>query len=428
MPEALLPAWLHTSSLQRNPQFTQLAEEALNRCQVIAGFSETTDSITRTFLSRPMRDCYDAISHWMKELGMAVSVDAIGNLRGLHGSGGHPRLLMGSHLDTVPCAGAYDGVLGVCIALSVVEALKKTPLPFDIEVLGFSEEEGVRFRLPFLGSLAIIGRFDSKLLHLRDSNGCTVREAIRRFGLDPARVGDARMDTRAFAFLEFHIEQGPVLDRAGESIAAVRAIAGQSRLEIVFTGHANHAGTTPIDLRRDALAGAAEWITNVEQRARSIDGLVATVGSLQVSPGAGNVIPGQVRANLDVRHWCDETRTSAAQKMCAAAEQIALRRGLEFSFEERLSQSAVLMDERLVTLIEQAMRRIGEIPRRMVSGAGHDAMIMAEKVPSAMVFVRSIGGISHHPEEAVRLEDVEKAIRVGVGMLTDLAVDLRRKK
>ncbi len=359
---------------------------------------------------------------------MRVSVDAVGNLRGLHGAGEHPRLLMGSHLDTVPYAGAYDGVFGVCIPLAIVQALKDTSLPFDVEVFGFSEEEGVRFRAPFFGSLAAIGRFHSKLFDLRDSSGCTVREAIRRFGLDPARVGDARVDDRAFAFLEFHIEQGPVLDRAGESIAAVRAIAGQSRVEIVFTGRANHAGTTPMDLRCDALAGAAEWITSVEQHARSIDGLVATVGSLQVSPGAGNVIPSEVRASLDVRHWCDETRSSAVRNMCGEAEQIAFHRGLGFSFEERVSQNAVLMDEHLVTLVEQAVRYIGEVPRRMVSGAGHDAMIMAEKIPSAMVFVRSPGGISHHPDESVRMEDAEKAIRVGVTMLTNLAADLQHTK
>jgi len=180
--------WLHTSSLQRHSEFTPLAEQTLRRCHVIAGFSETSGSITRTFLSDPMRDCHLAISGWMKELGMLVTVDAVGNLRGLHGSGDRPRLLIGSHLDTVPCAGAYDGVLGVCLALAVVAALKDQALPFDIEVLGFSEEEGVRFRLPFLGSLALVGRFDSKLLDLQDANGCTVQEAILRFGLDPTRI------------------------------------------------------------------------------------------------------------------------------------------------------------------------------------------------------------------------------------------------
>ncbi|HMF78446.1 MAG TPA: allantoate amidohydrolase [Bryobacteraceae bacterium] len=404
--------------------FAQLAEKCVARCGLIAGFSETGDSLTRTFLSNPMRDCHRAISAWMEELGMRVSLDAIGNLHGLYGSGTQPRrLLMGSHLDTVPCAGAYDGVLGVCVALAVVEALRNVSLPFDVEVLGFSEEEGVRFRVPFLGSLATVGCFDPALLDLQDSSGHTVREAIQQFGLDPARIPDAMMDTRAIAYLEFHIEQGPVLDTAGESIAAVRAIAGQSRLEVVFVGRANHAGTTPMELRRDALSGAAEWIMQVEEHAQAVNGLVATVGKMQVSPGGGNIIPGEVRASLDVRHSCDETRTSAVRDMCRVAAQIAFRRGLELSFKEQLNQPAVPMNQHLVDLIEKAILRTGEVPRRMVSGAGHDAMILAKKAPAAMIFIRSIGGISHHPDESVHVEDVEKAIRAGSLVLTDLAVE-----
>ncbi|HEX3683429.1 MAG TPA: allantoate amidohydrolase [Bryobacteraceae bacterium] len=400
---------------------SSLAEQTLSRCRAIAAFTEIPGQITRTFLSPPMRDCHHAIASWMHDLGMQVGIDAIGNLRGLHGIGHRPRLLIGSHLDTVPEAGAYDGILGVCIALALIEATKASALPFDIEVLGFSEEEGVRFRAPFLGSLAAAGRFNPKLLDLEDSTGCTMRDAITRFGLDPARIEDARIDDRAFAFLEFHIEQGPVLDSAGESIAAVSAIAGQSRWEAIFSGRANHAGTTPMHARRDALTGAAEWITAVEQHARSVDGLVATVGALKVSPGAGNVIPGEVRASLDVRNSCDHTRLAAVRTIRTEAERIAAGRDLHACFEERLNQNAVPMDEHLVGLIEQAMHRIGETPRRMVSGAGHDAMIMAEKVPSAMIFLRSPGGISHHPGEAVRAEDVEKAIRAGTAMLTDLA-------
>jgi allantoate deiminase len=360
-----------------------------------------------------MRDCHRAVTAWMEELGMRVSVDAIGNLRGLHGNGDRARLLMGSHLDTVPCAGAYDGILGVCIALAVVEALRTANLPFDVEVLGFSEEEGVRFRRPFLGSLAAIGRLDPALLDLEDANGHTVRDAVIQFGLDPAGVPDARTDPRSFAYLEFHIEQGPVLDTAGESVAAVEAIAGQSRLELVFGGRANHAGTTPMDLRHDALSAAAEWMTGVENYARSTGGLVATIGKLQVTPGAVNIIPGEVRASLDVRHASDEIRSAAVDEICSAARQIAGRRGIRFSFSQQLNQRAVPMDKRLVGLIEKAILQIGEVPRRMVSGAGHDAMILAEKIPSAMIFIRSIGGISHHPEEAVHLEDVAKAIHVG---------------
>lgn len=358
----------------------------------------------------------------MEELGMQVGVDAVGNLRGLYRRGNKPaRLLIGSHLDTVPGAGPYDGVLGVCLALAIVEALKHRDLPFDIEVLAFSEEEGVRFRVPFLGSLAAVGRFDPALLDLRDAGGHTFRDVIKQFGLDPTRIPEAAVDGRAFAYLEFHIEQGPVLDNARESVAAVQAIAGQSRLRIVFTGRANHAGTTPMELRRDALSGAAEWIVRVEEYARGVDGLVATVGALEVFPGAGNVIPGEVRASLDVRHSRDGIRILAVRELCGIGREVASHRRLEFGSEEQLNQSAIAMDEHLVGLIETAILRIGEIPRRMVSGAGHDAMIMSEKVPSAMVFIRSIDGISHHPAEAVHLEDVEKAIRVGILTVTDLA-------
>lgn len=420
---ALASSKLHTSCLQGSPDFTRLAEETLKRCQAIAGYTETPGWITRTFLSDPMRDCHAAFSHWMREAGMQVSLDAVGNLHGLYGSGRHARRLMiGSHLDTVPCAGAYDGVLGVCIALAVVEGLEGRELPFDVEVIGFSEEEGVRFRVPFLGSLAAVGRLDERLLGLSDAGGCSVAEAIRRFGLDPAHMRDAYLDERVFGFLEFHIEQGPVLEDAEESIAVVEAIAGQSRLELVFRGSANHAGTTPMDLRRDALVGAAEWITGVEQYARLIEGLVATVGKLEALPGAGNVIPGEVRASLDVRHRSDETRLSAVEALCGLADRIAWRRGLSCGFEERLNQKAVPMDGQLIGLLERAMKGTGETPRRLVSGAGHDAMIMAEKVPSAMVFIRSIGGISHHPDEAVRRQDVEKAIHLGIAALAEFTV------
>jgi allantoate deiminase len=399
-----------------------LAEQTIHRCRALAAFTETPGSLTRTFLSEPMHDCHHALSRWMTHLGMRVSVDAIGNLRGLYGSGSRPRrLLIGSHLDTVLNAGAFDGVLGVCLALALLEALESQSLPFDVEVLAFSEEEGVRFKKPFLGSLAAVGRFDPALLELKDANGCTLADAIRRFGLDPARLPDAQVDPRAFAYLEFHIEQGPVLDNAGESLGAVSAVAGQSRLELRLTGRANHAGTTPMNARCDALAGAAAWIAAVEQHARSIPDLVATVGHLEVLPNAGNVIPGLVRASLDVRHADDQTRLSAVRDLCLAARQIAAARDLALEIDERLNQRAVPMDPQLVAAFEAAIASAGATPRRMVSGAGHDAMILAEKFSSAMLFLRSPGGISHHPDESVLSEDVAQAIRVGVAMLTALA-------
>ncbi len=412
---------LQKSHAQDDAYLPQLAEETLRRCHVISGLSEVVGETTRTFLSRPMRECHKLLASWMADLSMQVTVDAVGNIRGLLGSGERPRLLVGSHLDTVPCAGAYDGVLGVCLALAILEALQGTTLPFDVEVLGFSEEEGIRFRSPFLGSLALVGRLDSTHLGLQDAAGCTVEEAIREYGLDPAEIPRAQLFDRSFAYIEFHIEQGPVLDLAGEALSVVSAIAGQSRLECTFDGRANHAGTTPMNLRHDALAGTAEWVLSVEKLAQSIDGLAATVGKLEVNPGAANIIPGQVRASLDVRHEDDAIRMAAVQSMCGEAKSIASRRGLSFQSQNRVNQLTVSMDDRLVRMAEEAMRKLGETPRRMLSGAGHDAMIMAEKVPSIMLFIRSVGGISHHFDEAVYLADVQKAIRVGIQLITDLA-------
>jgi allantoate deiminase len=408
--------------LQRLADFAQLAEKSLAYCGTIARFSEASDNVTRTFLSEPMRACHDAISTWMRELGMQITLDSAGNLRGLRSSGSNAhRLLIGSHLDTVPNAGAYDGVLGVCLALAVCEAVREVDLPFAIEIFGFSEEEGVRFRTPFLGSRAVVGNFDPSLLDLLDSSGRTLAQTIEHFGLSPEDIPKSQIDTGAFAYLEFHVEQGPVLEHLGGSIAAVQAIAGQSRLELVFNGRANHAGTTPMELRRDALIAAAEWIVFVEQYACSMEGLVATVGKLRVLPDAVNVIPAEACASLDVRHQFDETRERAIRELCSGATHIASRRGVAVSFREHLSQGAVAMDKHLVDLIEQAMLQIGEAPRRMVSGAGHDAMIMAKRMPSAMVFIRSIGGISHHPDEAVYAQDVAKAIQVGTKVVLALA-------
>jgi allantoate deiminase len=357
----------------------------------------------------------------MESAGLSVSVDAMGNLHGFRGDPGMPRLLIGSHIDTVPDAGRYDGVLGVLIAIALAEASQARNLPFAIEVIAFSEEEGVRFGVPFLGSRALAGTVDAHLLSLRDKNGVSVEDAIRAFGLDPAKLADARLNEKSFAYLEFHIEQGPVLEQAGLSLAAVEAIAGQSRVELIFSGSANHAGTTPMDSRHDALAGAAEWLGAVEAQANRTDGLVATVGRLQVFPGASNVIPGEVHASLDVRHALDATRRAAVEALLDSAKAICTGRKLGFTFQEKMDQQTVHMNKQLVAAAERAIAAAGEKPKRMTSGAGHDAMILASVVPSVMIFLRSIAGISHHPSEAVHAGDVEKAILAGINFLEELA-------
>jgi allantoate deiminase len=330
-------------------------------------------------------------------------------------------LIIGSHLDTVPGAGAYDGILGVVIAVALLEGLRGRRLPFAIEVVGFSEEEGVRFGTPFIGSRALVGRLDKELLNVRDAQGISVRQAIENFGLNPEEIPQTQLRNDVLGYLEFHIEQGPVLESLNQPLAAVEAIAGQSRLEFAFIGHANHAGTTPMHLRRDAIAAAAAWISAVEREAREISGLVATVGKFEAAPGAVNVIAGEARLSLDVRHSSDDIRNTAVEKLIRRAYEIATQRGLSVHERILLSQPAVAMDSFITHEIELAMLVTGCNPYRMVSGAGHDAMIMAEKVPSAMIFLRTPGGISHDPAESVAVDDVEKAIACGLHLLDQLA-------
>jgi allantoate deiminase len=402
---------------------TICGRDLIAKCDRIAKFSESSSDTTRAFLCPAMHQVHGFLGDWMRSVGMQVTVDAVGNLSGLHQAspGSRRRLLIGSHLDTVPNAGAFDGVLGVVLGIAIVEALKDIRLPFDIEVIGFSEEEGVRFGVPFLGSLALIGKLDETLLAISDRQGISVAEAIRQFGLDPNRINGAAVHPSAIGYLEFHIEQGPVLEHLNRPLGVVEAIAGQSRYAVEFTGAANHAGTTPMHLRRDALAGAAEWITVVEGRARGIKGLVATVSAAHSEPQAGNVIPGVVRTSLDVRHASDGVRRNAVDEMLRLASQIANRRKLIFKADLRLDHSSVTMDPVLTSLARSACLSAGCEAPVMISGAGHDAMVIAQKIPSAMIFLRTPGGLSHCPEESVLPEDVEVAVAAGLHFVRELS-------
>jgi allantoate deiminase len=298
-------------------------------------------------------------------------------------------------------------------------------MPFAIEVIGFSEEEGVRFDRPFLGSLALIGQLDAETLACTDRSGVSVADAIRQFGLDPAALPAAVVDQSAFAYLEFHIEQGPVLESEGLALGVVDAIAGQTRMQFTFTGHANHAGTTPIGpLRHDALAAAAEWIVEVERHAGATPGLVATVGKIEVPSAAGNVIPGACIATLDVRHAQDAVRQAAVEHYLDCANRAGTARGVTAAHIASLDQAAVPMDTALAALLADATARsTGRAARVITSGAGHDAMIVARRVPAAMLFLRSPGGLSHHPGEAVLPGDVEAALATGVEFLRMLRDD-----
>lgn len=390
------------------------AGEIIARCRALAQYSEEAGFTTRTFLSPPMREVHAQVGQWMEAAGMSVRVDAAGNIRGSYErvAAEGPRLYLGSHLDTVPRAGAFDGILGVVMAIALVERLEGRRLPFAIEVVGFSEEEGVRYGVPFIGSRALAGDLDEALL-------ARIAGAIREFGLDPAQIGAARVDGDAIGYFEFHIEQGPVLESFDLALGVVEAIAGQSRWQVTFQGESNHAAL-PMAFRRDALAGAAEWITLVEREALATAGLTATVGRIESEPGATNVIAGTVRASLDVRHRDDAVRHRAQDCMLEGARELAGRRGLEFASESLMDRAAVKMDAALAASLEHAAAAAGHPVHRMVSGAGHDAMILAARMPAAMLFLRSPGGISHHPDEAVREQDVAAALEVGLRFVDQL--------
>jgi allantoate deiminase len=403
------------------------AQRAIAECNRIAAMSEEPNRTTRRFLTPPVREVHALLRERMGALGMTVSIDAAGNLLGFWRppESRAKRLVIGSHIDTVPNAGAFDGILGVTLALECVEIAQELKLPPPIEIIVFSEEEGVRFGLPFIGSRAAAGRFDPALLKLIDADGVTLEDAIRAFGLDPVEIEKAAIGEDSLGFFEVHIEQGPVLEAEDMRVAAVTAIVGQTRYTLTWTGHANHAGTTPMHLRRDALAGAAEWIVAVESLAQRVEGLVATVGHVDVEPNAANVIAGAVRVSLDVRHADDAARKSAVDALLAQAEAIAQRRALDLQCARQMDQPAVPMDERLTAFLADAIEAAGLPVKSMPSGAGHDAMVMAACVPTAMLFLRSPGGISHHPDETVREEDVTAALEVCGKFLQRLAAEVR---
>jgi len=402
------------------------AQRAIAECRHIASMTEEPGRITRRFLTPPTHAVHAHLRQRMEALGMMMHVDAAGNLRGLwQPAGATPRrLILGSHIDTVPNAGAFDGVLGVVLGLEWTAIAQELTLPLAIEVIAFSEEEGVRYGVPFLGSRAVAGRFDNAQLTLTDTDGISMEAAMRAFGLNPGRLADAAVDADVIGFVEIHIEQGPVLEADEMRVAAVSAIVGQTRLNLAFGGQANHAGTTPMHLRRDALAAAAEWIAAVETLAQRTDGLVATVGRVIVEPNAGNVVPGLVQVSLDVRHAQDATRVAVVEELVGRAHAIAERRALTLERTDRLDQPAVPMDEKLTAFLTDAMEAAGYPPKTMPSGAGHDAMVMAGRVPTGMLFLRSPGGISHHPAETVLEEDVEAALHVGREFLQRLAIEV----
>ena len=399
-------------------QTASLGNEIVGRIDKLAAISETPEHLARIFLTKEHRAAADLILDWMRSAGMRAHLDAIGNVCGRYEGErpGLPCLMLGSHYDTVRDAGKWDGPLGLITAISCVADLHKRGrrLLFAIEVIGFADEEGVRFASTLLGSRAVAGTFVESVLGTRDAAGISMRDALTQFGLDPHHIGAAaRVRSELLAYIELHIEQGPVLEAQNLSVGVVAVIAGATRLAANLTGMAGHAGTVPMRLRRDALAGAAECIVAIEDFCKTDEGgLVGTVGYIHAAPGATNVIPGQVSFTMDIRASTDAHRKLAVADIVRQIEAIAKRRNLslqlDVTHENRTVPCAPWLRAQVAEAIASEGFRVFELP----SGAGHDGMAMIDIADVGMIFVRCRGGVSHHPDEHVELADADAGARV----------------
>ena len=415
------------------------ARIVMERCDLLATFSEELDTITRRFATSPMQQVHEVIGSWCRDIGMTVEIDAIGNLIGRYSPhpqtyGLHPRtLLLGSHLDTVRNAGKYDGLLGVMVALACLERLhaRKEYLPFPIELIGFADEEGVRYPSVYIGSKAITGTFDPRDLTLRDEDGISFADALSAFGgnPDPQVLRTPRWSSAdLLGYCEVHIEQGPVLEAQNRALAAVSSIMGQKRILIQLTGEAGHAGTLPMALRRDALCAAAELALAVETLGRNVPGLVATVGQLDIHTPACNVVPGQVQLSIDIRHEDDTWRERCAKHLYERAQSICAERGIELKWQVFQDSQTVACSSALVQRWQRALAEEGHLTSTLASGAGHDGVAMSTLTDIAMLFVRCQAGISHNPAEAVLEEDVAAAITALERFLLLTAEEVRHEQ
>ncbi|NNG04737.1 MAG: allantoate amidohydrolase [Inquilinus sp.] len=403
-----------------------LGQALMDRLDALASFTDEPGRLTRLYLSPAHKAAAAQVMDWMAVAGMAATIDAAGNVVGRYEGSGEARqtLLLGSHIDTVRNAGKYDGNLGVLAAIACVQALGDagTRLPYAIEVFAFGNEEGVRFPTTLTGSRAVSGTLDLSTLEVRDADGASVREALVAFGCDPAAVpAAARRPDDLLGYVELHIEQGPVLEAEGLPIGIVTAINGACRYRVDVIGEAGHAGTVPMNLRRDALAAAAEMVLAVERVGRSEDGLVATVGSFEIAPGGSNVIPGGAQFTIDLRAPNDALRDHAATVLQGELAAIAERRRVELTVERFYEAAAATCSDDLVEPLEAAVRRSGIRPLRLPSGAGHDGLAVLSLCPIAMLFLRCKGGVSHNPAEAIAVEDADIALRVMLDFLRELA-------
>jgi allantoate deiminase len=394
------------------------------RLEAFADFTDEPRRLTRLFLSESHRRAARAFIDWCGETGLEAKIDAAGNVVARYEGrrAGAPALMLGSHIDTVRDAGIYDGNYGALAALAVVETLSARDERLDhaIEIVAFGDEEGVRFRTTLTGSLALAGNYPEDALDQRDANGVSMREALIEFGGDPERAPFLRRKGVA-AFIEAHIEQGPRLEAEGLPLGVVTAINGATRFEVGVDGVAGHAGATPMSLRRDALAAAAEMMLAIEERARHEPDLVATVGRLEAWPGATNVIPGHVQFSIDIRAPADANRATAIADIEDRMNAIAAARRVSTSLIKTHEANAFACDEGIIAGLKTAIEAVGVPSRLLPSGAGHDTMAMGKLCPAGMLFVRCKGGVSHNPLESITVEDCA----IGLKALTQFVHDFR---
>jgi len=403
------------------------AARIMARCDALAEISETSGALTRVHLSPEHLRANALVGKWMTAAGMKVWQDSIGNICGRYEGQqlDAKALLLGSHLDTVRNAGRYDGILGVLTAIETVQYLhdRGERLPLAIEVVGFCDEEGTRFGISLLGSHALAGSWPEGWVDCQDQNGITVAEAMKNCGLRAERIWQSARDVEDFVgYLELHIEQGPCLEQEGLALGVVTSIIGSYRLSCHFTGEAGHAGTVPMNHRKDALVAASEWMVYIDQRTRQAGSqFVATVGDIQCHPGAINVIPGEVALTLDIRGPQDDELAELLADLLAKGECIARQRGMQFHAEEYYRSFATRFDSKLQAALTRAVVQVQGRSISLPSGAGHDAITMGERWPTAMLFVRCERGVSHNPAESVTNDDVALALQAWVQVVNDIA-------
>lgn len=402
------------------PDRDALGAEIMRRLERIAGCSEPGPGVTRLPFTEQHRRAEALLRGWMEAAGLAAHTDACGTLIGRRdGARTRRALLLGSHQDSIPQGGRYDGILGIVLPIVCLEYLKGAPLPFAVEVLAFADEEGVRFPTAMPGPRAIAGTFDAAALDLRDRHGVSMRRAMRDYGAQPDGIAQlARAPDEVLGFIETHIEQGPVLQHHNLPLGVVTAICGIERWSVSLQGRAAHAGTTPVNLRRDALACAAEVVAEVERQCRATDQLTGNVGALSVTPNAVNVVPARVELSLELRAGDDRLRRRAATEVTARIRRIAEARGIEAVLRRTYAQAAVQCDAALSDALQEAVTASDFPAHRLMSGATHDASAMAAAFPVAMLFVRCLDGVSHHPAESITAADAGAAAAVLIEFLT----------